>query len=235
MPAFKGFPDGKSKQTPLPEPFFRELLAAIDHLGELKLTLYFFWRLNRMEGKFRYLTRGEIAGHRQFMEALALDPQQAERTLDEALARATQRGTLLSAGVRTDAEIVNLYFLNTAQGRAAVDAIARGEWDGSPDSRLPIALEDDRPNIYELYERNIGPLTPMIADALREAEETYPSSWIEDAVRIAVENNARNWRYVLAILDRWQVEGRNDRKDRRDSEKDRRRYVEGEFADFIEH
>ena len=75
----------------------------------------------------------------------------------------------------------------------------------------------------------------MIAEALRDAERTYPALWIEDAVRIAVENNIRNWRYVAAILNRWQAEGRDDRKDRRDSEKDRRRYIEGEFADFIEH
>ena len=75
----------------------------------------------------------------------------------------------------------------------------------------------------------------MIAETLRDAEETYPASWIEEAIRIAVENNVRNWRYVQAILEDWRTRGRDEREDRGDSEKARRRYIEGEFADFIEH
>ncbi len=51
----------------------------------------------------------------------------------------------------------------------------------------------------------------------------------EDAFRIAVENNKRNWRYIKAILRRWQEKGRHERQqDRRDTEKDRRRYAEWE-------
>ena len=32
------------------------------------------------------------------------------------------------------------------------------------------------------------------ADELREAENLYPASWIEDAFREAVEQNKRSWR-----------------------------------------
>lgn len=64
--------------------------------------------------------------------------------------------------------------------------------------------------IYKLYEGNIGPLTPMIANALRDAEDTYAFDWISDAIRLAVENNKRNWRYCEAILKRWQVQGFKD-------------------------
>ncbi|OGO25204.1 MAG: hypothetical protein A2W33_09830 [Chloroflexi bacterium RBG_16_52_11] len=233
--SFKGFTKGKSRQTPIMEAFFSELLPAIDHLGELKLTIYIFWRLNRIEGQFRYLTRAELADDSQFMQGMSTSPHGSGPALDEALSRAVQRGTLLKAEIPRGEGTEMLYFLNTAKGKDAVKAIADGEWRYSEESRVEIALGEDQANIFELYEQNIGPLTPMIADALREAEQTFPASWIEDAVRIAVENNARNWRYVAAILDRWQVEGRHDRKDRRDSEKDRRRYVEGEFADYIEH
>jgi DnaD/phage-associated family protein len=84
-----------------------------------------------------------------------------------------------------------------------------------------------------MYEENIGPLTPLAADALKEAEKEYPTGWIEDAMRKAVKNNARNWRYVETILKRWQREGRYERKDRQDAEKDRRRHVEGEYTDFV--
>jgi DNA replication protein len=57
MSNFKGFPEGKVHLTPVPNPFFTELLPDIDQIGELKLTLYIFWRLDRMEGAFRYLRR----------------------------------------------------------------------------------------------------------------------------------------------------------------------------------
>jgi DNA replication protein DnaD len=74
----------------------------------------------------------------------------------------------------------------------------------------------------------------LIAEELRAAERDFPITWIEDAIRIAVKRNARNWRYVEAILRSWQEKGR-DEEDRRKSEKDSRRYIEGEFGDFIKH
>lgn len=65
-------------------------------------------------------------------------------------------------------------------------------------------------NIFEIYESNIGPLTPMIADKLIEAEKEYPPDWIADAFQLAVENNKRNWRYCETILKRWQTDGKDD-------------------------
>ena len=72
----------------------------------------------------------------------------------------------------------------------------------------------------------------MIAEQLREAENEYPAAWIEDAVRIAVTNNVRKWRYIEAILEDWHNRGKDERKDRGDTEKARRRYVEGDFAEY---
>ena len=226
MATFKGFPEGKVRQTPIPEPLFSELLVEIDDLAEFKLTLYVFWRLNRMEGAFRYLRREDVAGDPRFMQGLSGNSAEAESVLDTALEKTVLRGVLLRAVAELGKGPESYYFLNSPKGRAAVQAIARGEWRFSEDSNLQIALGDRQPNIFELYEQNIGVLTPMIADALREAEETFPPLWIEEAFKIAVENNARNWRYVYAILNRWQVEGRDDREDRRDTEKARRRYAE---------
>ncbi|WP_297167241.1 DnaD domain-containing protein [Thermogemmatispora sp.] len=69
-------------------------------------------------------------------------------------------------------------------------------------------IEIERPNIFVLYEQNIGLLSPLIADELRDAAERYPPEWIEAAFREAVEHNKRNWRYIRAILRRWETEGR---------------------------
>jgi DnaD/phage-associated family protein len=67
-------------------------------------------------------------------------------------------------------------------------------------------------NIYRIYEENIGSITSMIADSLDDAEKTYPLQWITDAIKLAVENNKRNWRYCEAILKRWNTEGKDDGK-----------------------
>jgi len=235
MSSFKGFPAGKLKQTPVPDQVFCELLPAIDHLGELKLTCYVFWRLNRMEGDFRCLRRSDLARDKRFMAGMGTTPEQAELVLDEALQRAVERGTLLKVSLPGADAQETVYFLNSPRGRAALRAILKGEWRPEAGANPPPDLAEDFPNIFELYESHIGPLTPMIAEALREAEELYPPAWIRDAFRIAVENNVRNWRYIAAILKRWQSEGRDERKDREDAEKTRRRYVEGEYADYIEH
>jgi DnaD/phage-associated family protein len=99
----------------------------------------------------------------------------------------------------------------------------------------PVQLQAQRPNIFVLYEQNIGPLTPLLAEELMEAEDTYPLPWIEDAFREAVELNKRSWRYIQRILERWAAEGKTDEGTRRGDEGDRRRFIEGEYADYIEH
>jgi DnaD/phage-associated family protein len=235
MKSFSGFPEGKVHFTSIPDLFFRNLLPVIDHPGELKTTLYAFWFLDHMEGTFRYIRRQNFHEDQDFMAGLAEDQQQARENLDESLARCLRRNTFIKAALELETGTEDFYFLNTPKGRAAVQAIERGEWRHSGDPSAPLELHAEAPNIFNLYEGNIGPLTPMIAETLKDAEETYPYKWIEDAVRIAVENNVRRWSYVDAILKSWQEGGRDERTDRRDTEKDRRRYVEGEFSDFIEH
>jgi DNA replication protein len=214
------------------------LLPSIDNLGELKLILFFFWRLDRMEGAFRFLRRLDFTQDEQFMGWFGDTPSQAETALEDCLEHTIRRGVLLKAELNTEKGKETMYFLNSPKGRAAIRAIQSGRWRPTGEQPALTDLGEERPNIFQLYEENLGPLTPLLADALGEAEDTYPAVWIEDAIRIAVEKNKRNWRYVSAILERWQREGRDARKekyqDRRDAP-DPRQYVEGEFSDFIEH
>ncbi|HOD43963.1 MAG TPA: DnaD domain protein [Anaerolineaceae bacterium] len=228
---FAGFSSSKTRTTPLPEAFFAELLPQVDDLGELKVTLYAFWHLSRQEGSLRYLTGRDFAEDSRLLEGL---PGGAE-ALPGALDRAVRRGTLLRAQPAQGETGDSLYFLNTPRGRAAYQGLLKGTWQPEDGSHPEIRLELERPNIFRLYEENIGPLTPLIADILRDAEQTYPAAWIEDALRQAVQANARNWRYVEAILRRRMERGTSDGKHPGESEKDRHRYVEGEFGDYIEH
>ncbi len=231
---FSGFPPGKVLLVPLPAPFFTRLLPEIDHLGELKVVLYAFWRLSQAEGRYRYLTRADFLADEPFMAGLESEAARRESTLDDALARAVARGVFLQETITLGDETVALYFLNTPRGRAAADAVRAGHWRPSPDPAAPVHLYLERPNIFRLYEEHIGPITPLLAEQLEEAEATYPYEWIEEAFRLAVAHNARNWRYVEAILTRWQKEGRHDRTLGGDPEEDRRRYLNDKFADFYE-
>lgn len=231
---FPGFPP-KSRTTPVPVQVFTDLLPAIDDLGELKVTLYTLWRLDQMEGSIRHLRRGDFTADDTFLSGMGKTRQEAEITLDDALERACTRGTLLRATLaRKNGTAESLYFLNTPRGRAALEALQQGKWQPD-DLRDAKPVQAELPNIFRLYEAHIGPLTPLIAEGLRDAETVYPPEWIPDAFRIAAENNVRKWRYVEAILNSWLEKGRDDRENLRDSEKDRRKYTQGEFSGFVEH
>ncbi len=227
MKPFEGFQNEKNKSIPIPVQFFTDLLPKIDHLGELKLALYLFWRLEQMDRGFRYFRRQDFIQDKLFFESQNEPIQDTIALIDQSLEQAIKRGWLLEAQVKLkDTEI--LYFLNTPRGKAAVQAIQRGEWRPTGDDNIPISISVESPNIFKLYEEHIGPLTPMLADTLRQAEQEFPPLWIEEAIRIAVENNVRNWRYVSAILKRWKDEGKDERNDRQDTEKARRRYSKWE-------
>jgi DNA replication protein len=226
---FPGFPEDITNQIRIPEQFFNQVLFHVENLPELKLTLYIFWRLERMEGPFHYVRFTDLLKDKQLVGSIVKDPGKAHSSIKTALNRAVRHGTILQADISTNYGQDTIICLNSPKGRAAVAAIQRGEWRATDSLIQPIELYPEHPNIFQLYEANIGPLTPLIADALRDAEKTYQADWIEDAFRIAVERNKRNWHYIEAILHRWQEGGRDDRKDqqaRRDSEEAIRKYGE---------
>jgi DNA replication protein len=234
MEAFSGFPDGLRDFTAVPDLFFSELMPAIDDLSELKVTLYCLWLVQHKQGEMRHVTRTELSGDAVLMRGLDDADLPAEEALRLGLERAVARGTLLEVAVeRPDGPQETWYLINSERGRAAVERIERGEWVPE-DAEEGTRLQPRRPNIYNLYEQNIGLIrSPILAEELEEAERIYPQTWIKEAFRIAVNNNARRWSYVQGILERWAREGRDRRGS--ESKEDRRRYVEGEYGDQILH
>ena len=217
MTKFKGFTDSESF-TQLPDTFFQELLSEIDDMAELKVTLFFLWRVQHMEGPFRALCQTDFTE-----DALGLSADEVAAGLEKAF----RRGSILKA--EHDADV--FYFLNSPRGRAASEAFANGDWRES--AKIMSGTVVERPNVFKLYEENIGPLTPMIADMLKDAEETYSQEWIADALEIAVANNVRNWKYVEAILKRWKGKGKYEGRDRQDAEKSSERYTKSEFDEYL--
>ena len=231
---FDGFPLGKITTTRIPTIFFKDLLPQINDLDELKVTLYALWQITRLEGEIRYLREEDFLGDPLFMEGMGATNAAQHRAVHAGLERAVNRGTLLKAVLPEGDGQLAVYFFNSPRGQAAVQSVADGSWRPSDDSGPSPTLSMEQPNIFQLYEENIGPLTPLIADTLREAETQYPENWIRQAVEIAVQNNVRKWNYIEAILRSWQDGGRDERQDRRHTKKDRRAYLEDEFAEFIE-
>ena len=125
---FRGFSEGKGRSTRLPAQFFSELLPEIDHLGELKVVLYAIWRLERIEGNFRYLRRQDFIEDRHFMQGLSEHPSEIEPVLDGALERLVGMGVFLRALLAPEEGRDAYYFLNSPKGRAAVEAIQSGTW-----------------------------------------------------------------------------------------------------------
>lgn len=207
MRGFSGFPP-KGRLTKIPGQFFTELLPQIDNLAELKVTLYAFWRLQQQEGQLAFLRKREALADAEFMSGLGAREDQQEAALNEGLERASARGTLLYVQVKHAGQMEDLYFINTPKGRAAVEGIEQGKWFPTIEDVAPSHVLVDRPNIFRIYEQNIGPLTPLIADMLTELENDYGLVWVEEAITIAVKRNVRNLPYVEAILKRWQQEGR---------------------------
>ena len=130
---------------------------------------------------------------------------------------------------------MKLLFSQLRRGRAGREWIDGEKVETGAGRSDPGTLhsQNDRTSIT-LYEQNIGPLTPILAETLQEAEDTYPAEWIEEAIRMAVTKNVRNWRYVEAILRSWKEKGRNE-TDRRSNQEDRKRDSEGNYADYINH
>ena len=235
MKGFAGFPAGKQPNVPVPQLFFTELLPEMDNLAELKLTLHIFWLLahaSAKKGGRPCVSYEELVADHRLLDGLDSPGLSPEESLRDALERAVARGTLLRV---TQAGGADWYFANTEKGRQGVSDLLAGKWTpGEPGK--PLLLQAHRPDIFVLYEQNIGPLAPLLAEQLQEAEKDYPASWIEDAFKEAAELNKRSWRYVQRILERWATQGKGDEPARRgDDRKDRRRFIEGEYADYIDH
>jgi len=239
---FAGFPPG-ALETPVPSAFFTRLLPRLTDPVELGLALYVFYLLHRKQDELCFFTRDELAAEGDlalFLERASGGPARGGRraALDRGLTALVEIGFLLSVPVQAPGGEQELYFLNAAADRQAAERFRRGElkiarWRVLPEAE-PV---EPRRSIYALYEENIGPLTPLVADDLRDAEEAYPQEWLRPAFETAAALNKRNWKYVAAILKRWAVEGPDYAQAGRDTEKGPRRpgQFSGKYRHLVRH
>ncbi len=219
---FSGFPSS-GLATTVPSLFFSRVLPEIDSVEELVVTVYFFFAQSAAGGARRSprsLTRRELEADATLIRSLAnLCGGQDGRALQRGLALAVERGTLFRAAVKAQEREEEVFAVNTPANRRAMGAVeAAGPSALGGGEPLPPAEGSAAPNIFALYEENIGNITPLIAEDLKEAESRYPPEWVREAMREAVELNKRNWRYIERILRRWETEGPDYEKPERDTQ-----------------
>lgn len=67
-------------------------------------------------------------------------------------------------------------------------------------SLVVVVVNEAIKKISTIYEHEIGALTAMSSESIKDACDTYPADWIEEAIQIAVDSNVRKWKYVESIL-----------------------------------
>ncbi len=228
MAGSSGFPRD-TRYIPVPSPLLGELLREVQSIEELKCTLRVVGMVHQRRSRGSAVSVAELMADPVLVEALADRPGGARDATMRGVAEAVARGTLLQSG-DGDAQSSDAFlFINDEPGRQALSRTARGGAASYAVEDVPAvgAATDSRPNIFTLYEENIGLLeSPLLAEELKEAEETYPQSWMEEAFKEAVTHNHRSWRYIARILERWAAEGKsNGEPGRRSQASDPKEYL----------
>ncbi len=230
---FAGFPS-RAQATAIPHVFFSDVLPLLAHDPvALGVTLYALQALQRKKGVPRYLAAADLIAEPAMLSYL-MNADRDERAIDDGLRAASEIGVLLPLAIETGGATAEIYFLNAPADRRALEAVRSGSVDTGaivPREAVPAALA--RSGIFTLYESLIGTISPLVSDELAEAERLYPPDWLERAFREAAAQNARSWRYVSRILERWAAEGPDHEKADGDSTGDGR-YFRGKYGRILQ-
>jgi len=71
--------------------------------------------------------------------------------------------------------------------------------------------------ICRQYQNNIGNISPLVADGIRDWVDNFPSEWILEAIREAVLNGVRKPNYINSILENWRVNGFKNKPKNKDA------------------
>lgn len=207
-----------SDEVVLDRRFLQDVIANTEDLGELKVVLYVMLHVSDRQ------TAGVRLCDLLAPEAVRLlvsgnHPEPAAKRVRHNLERALASGKLLRLEWGTEGEPEVRILPGTEHNRRLMEELRAGAEPAvvglDVPLKMPVAIF--RPNVFALYEQYIGPLTPLVAEHLRDAEQSYPREWLEEAIRAAAEYNRRNWRYIQAILNERERTGAPDGATRRDS------------------
>jgi DnaD/phage-associated family protein len=200
--------------TPVPNPLLASLLEEIDSLDEFKVVLRAVHALHKQRKVPASISSSDLYADRTVASMLHASGSELEQIVDSAVASAVDRGILLIAGDGDRGQ--SRIFLNTEPVRRA---LVRQGIDLSAEPAKPAETWPDtdaaakKMDTITFYERNIAPVTPLVAENIHAALEQHPEDEVLLAIRKAAEANARSWNYIAAILRRWATEGRPEELD----------------------
>jgi len=185
-------------------------MPKIRELVELKVVLYVAYLILRKQDASTQRYQCSVSYKDLKSEVSRLSAELDEETLRHALDSAVEHAALSRSTSNMSGVLEDVYSLSVG------------------------SLQPPIINIFALYEQNIGIITPMIAEELKEAEKVYPPQWIEEAFREAAALNKRSWRYIARILERWASEGKDSGEYKRDIKADGPdKYVKGKYGHLV--
>lgn len=238
------------KDVSIPRDFFVRVLPTMRDIAEIQVMLTLFRMLSEPGWRDGFVAETALIHDDLLRQSL----HQAGATtppvddIKRGIDLASARGVLLrfrvveSSGESGDVYDNESVWLmpETPENQLRLTLMQRGEAPLPRDlqiGRRGFRIEPERPNIFRLYEQNVGLISPLIADQLIEAMSIYPTAWIEAAIDQAVSYNRRQWRYIQRILQRWATEGRGDEASRRsgrpDEAFDAERHLRGKHASIF--
>ncbi len=202
-----------------------QIFGEIENITQLKVLLFAIGLAQQSGDEANPLSLQDFYAYPEFMDTVGKNVEEKRENLFSALQANLEAGNIICNSFE-EIKQGKPFYLNTNRGKQALQMQST--------SKESPAYHLTRSEIFILYEENIGPLTPLIADALKDAEQEYSKEWLEEAIHIAVANNVRKWRYIQAILNSWKEEGRNGR-DQRHTEEDYKQYTKGKYGKFIKN
>lgn len=203
---FDGFRSG-APVTPLPQALLRDLAPKMSDPAELIVTLYVVEAISRVRRYPRRVSHKDLRESRSLIEALVnlCPPREVDEAFADGLNAAVQRGSLLQARAVKEGVWTDWIAVNDADGRRALEAASVPAASMAVSGREPVYG-----SAPEIWQSAFGaPMPPILTEEIKAAESRYGSDWMHDAFAEAVANGARSWRYVQAILERWETEGRD--------------------------
>src|SRR5579872_5108462 len=191
-------PTERPEAVSIPAEFFARVLPGIDDLVLLKIVLHAY-QLSQAAESFGVRVEDLRKAAAGSIDSTGTN-ESAAQLVDRGIERAIAGELLVRRLLEGEAYLVPL----AGRSRTAPAEL--------PDRTAPDPLTDGpgrarRPNAFALYERHVGPLTPLVAEQIREAERAYPREWVGAAIAEAGAHERRNWRYVESILAAWEKRG----------------------------
>ncbi|RJQ44347.1 MAG: DnaD domain protein [Anaerolineaceae bacterium] len=207
--------------------FLVDTIGEIHDSLQLKVLLFAIWLAQQSGDEANPIALQDFYSYPEFMNQIGGTPELMRKNLLVGL-KANLDAGFFTGNTFEAMQQGHPFYINTIRGQQAAQ-LQNTAMDIQQNHSYKIP---DRSDVFRLYEENIGPLTPLIADALKDAEKEYSQEWLQEAIQIAVVNNVRKWRYIQAILKSWKEEGRNGR-DQRNAEEDYKQYTKGKYGKFI--